>query len=364
MSAMPPLIVIRADASSLIGSGHVRRCQSLAEALLDQGAAVLFVVRAGMSGEALFDGRALNTVFLPPRTASAAVRHDDPAHAHWLGASWQDDAADTLEILGERKVAAVVVDHYALDARWHAQVSERLDCKIVAIDDLADRPLAAALIVDHNHAESHARKYAVANQHASPILGGPHFALLGRRFRSASRNPAAADVRSIGIFMGGIDLENYSERVVRGLRDTADFNGDLEIVSTRSNPNLVDLLRLAELDGRCSVSLDLPDLADFFGRHELHIGAGGGATWERCCVGAPSLAVIVADNQRQVLDPLARLDVLAVTDMPAPDATAIGARARALIDSPALRLQLSHNAKELVDGQGCVRVAREIESLC
>ncbi len=364
MHSMPPLIVIRADASSLIGSGHVRRCQSLAEALLDQGVAVLFVVRAGMGGEALFDGRTFDTGFLPPRNAPATVQHDDPAHARWLGTSWKNDATDTLEILSERQVAAVVVDHYALDARWHEQVSAGLCCPIVAIDDLADRPLAAALIVDHNHAESHASKYAVANLRASPILGGPRFALLGQRFQSAPRNPAASEVRSIGIFMGGIDRENYSERVMRSLRDAADFNGALEIVSTRSNPNLTGLLRLAELDGRCSVSLDLPDLADFFGRHELHIGAGGGATWERCCLGAPSLAIIVADNQRLVLDPLARLDVLAVTEMPSPDEAAIGAGARALIDSPALRRRLSHNAKELVDGRGCARVAREITSLC
>jgi UDP-2,4-diacetamido-2,4,6-trideoxy-beta-L-altropyranose hydrolase len=364
MSAIPPLIAIRADASSLIGSGHVRRCQSLAEALLDQGATVLFVVRAGMSGEALFDGRAFDAVFLPPCTEPAAVLNDDPAHAHWLGANWQDDAADTLELLGECEVAAVIVDHYALDARWHETVSMGLGCPIVAIDDLADRPLAVAMIVDHNHADSHACKYAVANRHASPIFGGPRFALLGRCFQSAPRNPAAAEVRSIGIFMGGIDRDNYSERAVRGLRGVADFNGPLEIVSTRSNPNLASLLRLAERDGRCRVSLDLPDLAGFFGRHDLHIGAGGGATWERCCVGAPSLAVIVADNQRQVLDPLARLDVLAVTERPEPDEVAIGASARALIDSPALRRRMSHNAKGLVDGWGCARVAREILSLC
>lgn len=364
MSDMSPLIVIRTDASPLIGSGHVRRCQSLAESLLNRGAAVQFVVRGGMNSEALFESKAFDALFLPRRAEPVAIGHDETEHAHWLGTSWQVDAVDTVKVIGQRKVAVVLVDHYALDARWHERVGAELGCQIVVIDDLADRPLAAAMIVDHNHAESHAYKYAAVNLRASPILGGPRFAMLGRRYQAAPRNPAAEEVCSIGIFMGGIDSENYSERAVRGLRDSANFNGLLEIVSTRSNPNLQGLLKLAELDGRCKVSLDLPDLADFFGRHELHVGAGGGATWERCCIGAPSLAVIVADNQRHVINPLAQLNVLAVPSIPFPDAAAIGACARSLIDRPDFRRQISCRAKELVDGQGCDRVAREISLLC
>lgn len=47
-----------------------------------------------------------------------------------------------------------------------------------------------------------------------------------------------------------------------------------------------------------------PDLSAFFGRYDLQIGAGGGATWERCFVGAPTLAVAYADNHAPVLAPL------------------------------------------------------------
>ena len=56
--------------------------------------------------------------------------------------------------------------------------------------------------------------------------------------------------------------------------------------------------------------------ADFFGRHDLQIGAGGGATWERCCVGAPSLTLPCSRNQQVVISALAELGILRTTEPP------------------------------------------------
>ncbi len=361
----PPLVVFRADASPRIGTGHVRRCHALATALARQGAAVAFAAHAP-AGEApderLF--APFELLALPPAHEPAPGDPQAPPHAAWLPGGWRADAAQCIARLQGRAVAAVIVDHYAIDARWHEQVAQALGCRIVAIDDVADRALAADLIVDHNVAPDHSAKYSAVNRRGSPVLGGPAHAMLDPRFADAPRNPAADPVRSIGIFMGGADAPNLSERAWHGLRYVTGFTGAIEIAATRANPHLPRLSALAARDAATTLSVDAADLAAFFGRHELHVGAGGGATWERCCLGAPTLAVVAAENQRSVLLPLASDDVFTLVEPELPDASAIGHAARALIAGPAVRRRQSQRARALVDGHGCARIAERIATLC
>lgn len=363
---MKPSVVFRTDASTQIGSGHVKRCQSLGTALVQRGMEVIFITRVSdvpMAG--MFEGLPFTLLELPHVTAPCvAAQAGAPAHAHWLGTDWQTDAQATIAILKGRPVSLVVVDHYALDARWHRAVSSELGCRMAAIDDLADRELGVDVIIDHNHAEDHTLKYQAVNASLAPVLGGPRHALLAEGFEHAPRNPAADPVRSVGIFMGGIDRLNLSTAALRGLRDTAQFEGAVEIVTTRGNPHLDSLMATAADDGRTVVTVDAPDLAGFFGRHELHIGAGGGATWERCCLGAPSIATVVAENQRQVLLPLARLNVLDLVEREAPPAALMGQHALALMQEPQKRKTLSVNAMKLVDGKGCHRISDHLLNLC
>lgn len=364
---MQPTIAFRADASTQIGSGHVKRCQSLAMALLRRGAAVSFVTRAGDVPAADLPGQqGFKLVDLPQAAGKAAsmLPPGAPPHAHWLTTDWRTDAADTVAALAGSQVAVMVVDHYALDSAWHTAVAEAMGCRMVAIDDLADRSMAVDLLIDHNHADDHRRKYRSVNLRQAPILGGPLYAMLAEAFENAPRNPASDPVRSVGIFMGGIDRLNLSASALVGLRSTAGFNGPVEIVTTRSNPHLAELQAAAAADGALTLTLDAPDLAGFFGRHELHIGAGGGATWERCCLGAPTIAVIVAENQRHVLRPLATMHVLDLVEEESPGAEVLGRHALALMQQAMRRAELSAQAMGLVDGRGCARISEHILSLC
>src|SRR5947209_15980006 len=86
-------VVIRTDASSRIGTGHLMRCLTLADALRDKGRTVRFVSR--LHDGNLCDlierrGFTVSRLAAPPGMASKA-------HASWLGATWEEDAAQTLD---------------------------------------------------------------------------------------------------------------------------------------------------------------------------------------------------------------------------------------------------------------------------
>jgi UDP-2,4-diacetamido-2,4,6-trideoxy-beta-L-altropyranose hydrolase len=364
MSARQHAIALRADASPVSGIGHVMRCLSLAAALRDNGAHPYLVSRRlGVDVGAIARKASIEVVELKsPAGKTSTV--DSVPHASWAGVDWRCDVSDTAQALAERRCSLVVVDHYAFDERWHRALSQEIGVRIAAIDDLADRLLAVDLIVDHNVALDHDAKYQGVNLHDCEVLGGPRYALLGPQFASAPRNPAAHPVRSIGVFMGGADAAGWSPKIVKALREGAGFSGGIEIATTVSNQRLAELQVIASSIPDTQLLLDARDLVQFFGRHELHIGAGGGATWERCCLGAPTLAIVAATNQREVLQPLAGKGVIEMLDDALITGEAVARRAVELMEQPLKRTSMSARSQELVDGRGATRVAQKLIALC
>lgn len=348
-------IALRADASRRIGTGHLRRCESLAAALRDEGAQVGFVCRTHDEISRIAEDG--DPVLWLARGPGYTPQPGDPAHADWAECRWQQDADETIAALRDSRPDWVLVDHYAFDARWHERVASALDCRIAVIDDLADRPLACALAIDQNLHRDHATKYAPVLRSRARILGGPRYALLAPRYRTAPRYRFRRKVASIGIFMGGGDPLDFSSRVLRACREAAGFTGAIELVSSSRNPNFKTHLELAKRWPDTRVLYDQPDLTGFFARHDLQIGSGGIAAWERCCLGAPTLAMQIASNQLAVLPELAKAGAIEWLEQEGADERAIGEAVRSLVGAPRRRLALARATRGLVDGRGAARVA-------
>jgi UDP-2,4-diacetamido-2,4,6-trideoxy-beta-L-altropyranose hydrolase len=352
-------IAFRTDSSLQIGTGHLRRCLSLAQALAEQGAEVVLVVRQldGVAGHVL-KGGGFPVHWLPAPTAGDATDADGPPHRDWAQVPWRRDAEQTADALGAQPPQWLVVDHYAFDARWHDKVRTALGCRLLVIDDVADRALSPDALLDQNWAPDHRAKYrGRLTREPAAWLTGPRYALLSAAYRDAPRYRFNPQIRSIGVFMGGTDPDGASARALRCLREEVGFDGPVEVASTSANPHLPELRAACAASPGTTLTLDQPELASFFARHDLQIGAGGGATWERCCIGAPTLALTLAENQRSVLTPLASLDVLTSIDDIPPSDTAMRAAIGRLFGAPELRERLSRNSKTLVDGRGPRRIA-------
>lgn len=337
------LVAFRADANARTGLGHLRRCLSVAQGLARLGASAVFLCRRTdapiqeLLADAGFELRWLGT---DTRESSAEADADATAAAlKGLAPDW------------------LVVDDYGLDARWHRRIGRSLDCHLAAVDDLADRPLDVDLLIDHNLAPEgdQARRYArVLRRPRTRCLFGPRFAMLGPAFEELPDFDVRAQVERIGIFLGGTDPTAHSAVALQACRD-AGFTGAVEIVSTRGNPALAHLQAAVIADGRASLSVDLPDLRDFNARSDLVIGAGGGAAWERCAVGVPTLTLCLVDNQRAVVPMLVATGATVTTgDNSAPG---IAQALRSLLTDVAPREALSRRSRALVDGQGAQRIA-------
>jgi UDP-2,4-diacetamido-2,4,6-trideoxy-beta-L-altropyranose hydrolase len=338
-------VAIRADASGSIGWGHVKRCLALAQALRAAGAELRFHCAAS------------------DIDVAALVRGGGFAFTTLADAL---DAEAMVAALADWPPAVLVVDHYRLAAPWHEAVRAATGAAIAVIDDLADRPLAADLVIDHNPVPDGAAKYGPVLTRPARLCTGPAYALLDAVYREHARCVVGDAVRSIAIFMGGSDPDDHSTLAWRACREQAGWSGPIEIASTSSNPHLPALRRLAAADAGLRLCIDQAHLADFHGRNDLQIGAGGGALWERCCLGVPTLALICAENQRQSVPWLAAAGVVEAFEAIGADAALIAPLGRtiaALVAAPQRRLELQRRALAWVDGRGAERAAAAVLAL-
>lgn len=349
-------IAMRADATSAIGLGHLKRCLALAIALRSAGAAVHFIGHVDSdAASALVTTQGFGWTPLPPLPASHGV-WDKPI----------EDARHTAEFMQAWAADLIVVDHYGLASPWHQTVRTATGAHIVAIDDLADRPLDVDLLIDHNAAPDHAKKYRHVLRPGVPLCGGPAYALIDEVYARHARCVHHRAARHIGIFMGGTDPGQHSAWVLHVLRQTMGWQGQVTVVTTSANPHWPDLAKLIRLDAHATLLMDQAHLADFHAACDLEIGAGGGAQWERCCLGVPTLALVCAENQRatvshlHAIGALQGLDAMAKTER---QAQAVSDMLTRLISSPGERLELARQAMALVDGHGAQRAAQAIMAL-
>ncbi|WP_284893678.1 UDP-2,4-diacetamido-2,4,6-trideoxy-beta-L-altropyranose hydrolase [Cobetia amphilecti] len=304
-----PVVVFRADASVEIGTGHVMRCLTLAEALKAQGIQCHFLCREHVGH--LIDtiqARGFAIHRLPVWSQQGiddASGSPQPSHAHWLGVSWQQDAEACGTLLRSLAPDWLVVDHYALDARWEAAVLPART-RLLVIDDLADRPHLAHLLLDQNlgrQSEDYAGLVPVECQ----VLAGPQHAVLRpefaeRRESSLTRRLRRPTIKRMLISLGGVDKDNATCRVLDALND-CDMPHDLEItvVMGATAPWLREVkARARELPWFTEVVVNVSDMARRMAEADLAIGAAGSTSWERCCLGLPTLMLVLAENQKNV----------------------------------------------------------------
>jgi UDP-2,4-diacetamido-2,4,6-trideoxy-beta-L-altropyranose hydrolase len=309
------VIAFRADASLEIGSGHVMRCLTLADALQAQGAECLFLCREqpGHLCE-LIEARGYPIHRLPQEerdtdTTITPGAEPELAHAHWLGASWSQDAEACLPLLAELAPAWLVVDHYALDHRWETAVLDGLAGsrpRLLVIDDLADRHHIADLLLDQNLGRQ-VEDYRGLVPEACQILAGPRYALLRPEFRewreaSLSRRAREPRLQRLLINLGGVDKDDVTGQVLDALSG-CDLPDDLQIsvVMGASAPWRESVTAQAgAMPWSTEVVVNVSDMARRMAEADLAIGAAGSTSWERCCLGLPTLMVVLADNQKEV----------------------------------------------------------------
>ena len=340
-------IAFRADASISIGSGHVMRCLTLAEALKERGIRVRFVCRE-LEGNLceLIEARGFEVLRLGPDSVS-----------------WEKDANDTATTLADwEKLDWLIVDHYALDGRWESKLREAAK-KIMVIDDLADRAHDCDILLDQNYySDMEARYDGLVPAHCLKLLG-PKYALLRTEFRKARESLKKRDgtIKRLLIFFGGSDPTNETAKAIEAVKLLGRPEIAIDVVVGNSNPNRGEIKRLCESMPNTTFHCQVDNMAGLMTEADLSIGAGGSATWERCCLGLPAIVLSLAANQVKIAKGAAAAGVASyLGDGRKTSSEWLCREIRRCLDNPDQLLIMSEKARKIVDSNGGERLCQAI----
>jgi UDP-2,4-diacetamido-2,4,6-trideoxy-beta-L-altropyranose hydrolase len=343
------------------------RCLTLAEAFVERGAKCLFVCRGLPDNLAKLISRRGHYLALLPMGSERdwpLLGTDSP---NWLTVDEETDSEETLGALKVRYCELMVVDHYGLGSRWEKCIRPHFN-RIVALDDLANRNHALDYLIDQTHGRSAAEYQSLVPEHCK-VMAGASYALLRKEFSRmrpyalAKRNKSCGKIKRVLVSLGGTDPDNITDTVLHGLTSCAQ-RPSVDVLIGGCNPHLQYLQKKWGRRSDIIFHVDAPRVPNLMVSADLCVGAGGITSWERCCLGLPTLGIITASNQIAIIKSLAAAEAL--ENLGEPDSQ-LSARVMEAIDSfsgNSHKLSLmSEAAHAICDGAGTKRVIDTLTKL-
>ncbi|HMO04546.1 MAG TPA: hypothetical protein PKC67_08655 [Kiritimatiellia bacterium] len=321
-----PAIAVITTANAGIGTGHLRRSLTLVDELVRAGASVGLWVYAG-----------------------------DPAMAGWVSpqvARTVIDPALTLEqaLAAGGRYPVMVIDSYDVHD-GHLIPLVKAGCRVLVMDDLADRPLTATWLLNSCVEDPSVYRGLTG----AALLLGPSCALLRPQFRDLPPRVASGEIRRVLLSFGGSDVLRLNERAMRWL-DAVGAGWDIRVIA---GP-LTTSAAWTSVSHRVEQLRDVRDMVEQMRWADLAITAAGQTTFELAATGCPAVCLKVADNQRFTGELAARRGYALVADARHTDDAAITDLVRRIVDDPAARIAMGAAGAAAVDGHGAVRVAETL----
>lgn len=352
-------VVFRVDASAQMGIGHFMRCLTLAESLRERGAQIRFFCREhtgnliSLLGQ---NGILVSALPAPPITNTALGEN----YAAWLGVTQAEDAEQSIEALNGEKPDWLVVDHYGLDIEWEQRLRPHAS-KLMVIDDLANRHHDCDALLDQNLGRQ-AQDYAGLVPAACQILVGPHYALLRPEFAAlrdySLQQRIQPKLKHLLVSMGGVDQPDATSQVLRALECcTLPPDCHITVVLGTNAPWLNRVQEIAtSLPWATSVMVDVTQMAQLMADSDLAIGAAGSTSWERCCLGLPTILLVTANNQKMAARHLQQTGAVILLDHDWSPAQLQSILHR-VVSVPLEMQSMVIAAAEIIDGKGTLSVS-------
>ena len=363
-------IAIRTDASHAIGSGHLMRCLALASEMRKVGWKVVFVTsRRENKWIELINGKGCDYEVIDTpidlklkqaeyfgETAQENTTVDSNA--------WRKDALETRKVLKNKKYDWIVVDHYNLDAKWESMLR---DCtkRILVIDDLADRKHDCNILSDSVYGRS-ADNYRNLVSKECKLLLGTKYALLRPEFAewrdsALKRRRGYRGVERVLISLGGVDKSNLTGRVLKQLNDfkwysKVEFDVIVGVGSRNQNSIATQIMKMPY---KVDLNFGVSDMASRIVDADLGIGALGVSTWERFCLGLPSINIVSELNQMKTIRSLKQEAFSGVIFSHMLDKTLCPIVDNIVSNTDTYRRYVD-SCSSIIDGKGVPRIINEI----
>jgi len=362
-------VAFRVDASATIGTGHLMRCLTLADSLIQTGASVHFLSRDLPQGLViLLRDRQIPLHPLTSNSSPIPEAKLNRIYETWLGVSWNEDAQQTAKVLA--KIAErepldwLIVDHYALDQRWEAQLRPYAT-RIMVLDDLADRPHNCDLLLDCNLYNQYEQRYHnLVPKHCQQLLG-PAYALLRPEFYHARQHlkSRSGQIQRILVSFGGSDPTGETLKALEAIRQLPQPDLAIDVVIGSANQHQLAIAQRCEAWPNVTLHCQINYMAELMTQADFAIASGGTSTWERCFLGLPSVVIAIAPNQVEALTCLGHAGVIHYLGEHCEiDTTTLSQTVQKLLHQPDRLIKLSQASLMLMKQNDPKRIVAALQS--
>ena len=276
-------LIIRADASTQIGTGHVMRCLALAHAYRERERRAIFVTACNSDG--------LRRRLLDETFQVIDLERQYPETTDW---------ETTSKVLAVHPDAWVVLDGYGFDPAYQCLIKET-GHRLLVIDDTAhlNRYYADVLLNQNINAE----RLSYRCDPGTTLLLGVHYALLGPGFlywRNWKREISEI-ARRVLVTFGGCDPDNVTIKAIRALQQLDAPDMEVRVVVGPSNLHLKALRHVVQPSSRSFQLLtDVNNMPELMAWADVAVSGGGSTCWELAFMGLPALVLVLAQNQQEI----------------------------------------------------------------
>ncbi len=259
------------------------------------------------------------------------------------------------------KNSLVLVDCYSLDANFERLC--RSYCKaILVIDDLANRTHDCDLLIDGN-LDSKPSRYEKLVPTNCRIITGEKYALIRSVFALCKKSSVPSQFSKGFICFGGADPAHGVLLTVTSIIQSEFLKKfQYTVVTGAINPDYDEIVAITQqYPSIFQVYRHTDKIPEILKSHDFSIGAAGGMCLERICIGIPTIAIAIADNQEgfKAVSEAHNLGLtMTVEELKNP--LKLEEQMKVLQDNGLTYMQ---NCQNLVDGKGIIRVANEIERI-
>lgn len=298
---MKKTVMIRADASEIIGSGHIMRCLVLADELQNHGVEVIFICRTLQGNLSEYITKRGFRVLSISTQEHLSISNQD------IEIDFIIDQIQNLHL----DPSWLIVDHYEIDESWELALRKYVK-RILVIDDLANRKHNADILMDQNLIENGETRYHNLVPSTCELYVGPQYLLLRSSFYKQRKvvKKRSGKVKEVLLFFGGSDPTNETQKIMDSIQNNIFSNLHFNLIIGNSYAYQTSIVQQCATLAHVQLYIQTENMAEIIATSDFCIGAGGSAMWERCFLGLPSAVTIVANNQYPSVSMAERLGII------------------------------------------------------
>jgi len=341
-------LIIRADASVQIGTGHVMRCLALAHAWQERSGQAIFVMADTSSA-------------LENRLIMEGMRV-----VHLSGvAGGLEDATLTIDIAQKFNAQWVVVDGYHFGKDYQKLIKDA-KLNLLFIDDYGHADYYYADLVLNQNISADIDLYP-SREIYTKLLLGTEYVLLRREFwlwRNWQRETQSV-ANKILVTLGGSDPDNVTLKAIQSLQLLSMDGLEVIVIIGGSNPHH-QILQQEISTSKLIIILrqNVNNMPELIAWADISIAAGGSTNWELAFMGLPSIVITLAENQHAIVEHLGKVKMAVNLGRHEKISTEdLAVSISKLLRSNDLRKEMSQKGQTLIDGFGSDRVISKMRGL-